>query len=186
MQLSFRLLSSPPTCVLNDIRFCADISLSFFITGEIPHGAHLFLSTCFRIFWISRCNRCMMCFRKRCIDIFVSLSSAFPVSRWSAFWFFDFIQYDHLSYTIRRLFIVILLFLTPCHIFDRMYRPRRWILLYLESLELLVDIFLHFDTRPHHNVQIVNFYSWHLLFVDFFDLRTSQLLIFKFVDWQYR
>ena len=69
---------------------------------------------------------------------------------------------------------------------DRMDRPRRWILLYLESLELLIDFFLHFDTRPHHNVQIVNFYMWHILFADFFDLRTSQLLIFKFVDWKYR
>ena len=100
--------------------------------------------------------------------------------------FLIFIQCDHLSYMIRRLFNVILLYLTPFHMLIE------WIVLVVGSyytwnlLSSSSISFWIFDTRPHHNVQIVNFYTWHLLFVDFFDLRTSQLLIFKYVDWKYR
>ena len=99
---------------------------------------------------------------------------------------FFFIQCDHLSYMIRRLFNVILLYLTPFHMLIE------WIVLVVGSYytwNLLCSSsisFWIFDTRPYHNVQIVNFYTWHNLFEDFFDLRTSQLLIFKFVDWKYR
>ena len=177
--VSCRLLSSPSWMTLSFISYPFSLLIRSLIV-LIFSFLRAFVSL-----WFQRIADAWCVFRKRCIDIFVSLSSAFPVSRWSAFWFFWFFSVWslvlHDPSTLHRNFVVF----DSLSYVDRMDRPRRWILLYLEYLELLIDIFLHFDTRPHHNVQIVNFYMWHILFVDFFDLRTSQLLIFKFVDCKY-
>ena len=85
----YRLL--PPASWMT-LKICVDISYPFSLLVRSLMVLIWCLSACFRFLLNFKGVTDAWCvFRKWCIDIFVSLSSAFPVSQGSAFWFFWFL-----------------------------------------------------------------------------------------------